>query len=944
MFSDRGKVRWRNAARAALAVLSALCAGTPLAGQVHIDFLSAQVAPPGTQVTIVGQGFGAHPGTVVLTGRRIAALAWSDTQVRFNVPDDAVSGFVYVRAANGARSGAVPFSVDRPLPAGQIAPYGLVLEETGLPGPAFLVETDGSFLYGVSGFETLVTYELRDTQPHVFRSRLYLNQRVADLRLRDGFLFCVGDHGLLIYRCADLQAATPQVAAAVAGGSYLGVDVRPDPTGELDGLLLALSEHAPRWGSNTLRVVFYQFANGELTPLGTFSRTAGADERQFGVALDPLNRKAYVSGWVSLNGSNKYILELSTTNLAVPTLQHREETGFSLAWDMDALDNVLWAATTTTVIGTELFRAYTLRPGTQTLSLGRTVHGGLAIGRVARVRILDCQVTAGCSWYGNRPDIFLLTTFGTATTPAVSRNSLDWAFDITGFAKPAGTNAGKLLLANEWGGFITLDYQVTHKLNLTHRPDYQWVVASAMTEGLHLAEGRVYVANRGAGPWSADGRDLANESRWRRVEFDWTQAEPQPHPVSAVCTRRDPDAGLLIAALGHEKAMAWGEEIIGLLYRETASNIVLLAQAEAFNPPGGGSGGVSAVWPERDLVYMVTGTDGFRAYVVNPLAPSITLHRDCRTSGFATNLYSTAMNARCIKHYADAQGRKLLVGSVPGLLVGQPTVNLFALDYPDGVPNRAQPDRPIRVTHEAALLCSRWKTVRNLDVRPSGLVAVATSAGVGVFHLSWVPALNQMNDVTAWNKIRVPTNTYAPWWHADWTADMADVSFADDQTLYVVKNTEGVWRLVLELDATNRTHRSMATAYYPGVNCGNYTLMLHGWANPDIPTLHHPYGVVADGDTAYVTGWSGKVQRLGLAPGAGVSIQGIRLGAGRVDLAFFSPFGSRVYEVEAAPNLSSASWARRPEAQVWSTGNQTFTARLPAPGLGTEFYRIRIRP
>ncbi len=43
----------------------------------------------------------------------------------------------------------------------------------------------------------------------------------------------------------------------------------------------------------------------------------------------------------------------------------------------------------------------------------------------------------------------------------------------------------------------------------------------------------------------------------------------------------------------------------------------------------------------------------------------------------------------------------------------------------------------------------------------------------------------------------------------------------------------------------------MATAYYPGVTCGmNYTRMLHSWANPDIPTLHHSYGVVADGNIA----------------------------------------------------------------------------------------------
>lgn len=913
--------------------------------QLRIDSVAPGAAQAEAVVTVNGQGFGSSPGFVVLTGRRIQPHSWTDTQITFTVPDDGASGFLAVRTAGGARSAAIPFTVERPLPDGQIAPYGLTLEKTGLPGAAFLVETDGSYLYGISGFETLGTYKLRDTQPHQFLGRVYLNQRVADLRVQGGYLFCVGDHGLLVYRCADLRAGRPVVAAAVAGGSYHGVDVRPDPAGELAGVLVALSEHAPRWGTNLLRVVFYQFVDAEFTPLGTFRREAGAEERQFAVALDPLNRKAYVSGWGSLTGSNKYLLELSTADLASPTLQHREETGALLAGDLDALENVLWAGMTSTALGNTLFQTYTLSPGTAPLSLNRVITGGLAFGRVARVKILDGQVTVGTTWYGNRPDIFLLTTFGSATTAAATRNSLDWAFDVTGYARPAGTNAGKVIVADEWGGFITLDYQVTPKLGLTHQTNYQWVVAAAMTEGLHLAEGRVYVAGRGAGPWSADGRDLANESQWRRVEFDWTQAEPQPHPISAVCTRRDPAAGLLIAALGHEKAMAWGNEIIGLLYRETASNIVLLAQAEAFNPPGSGSEGVSAVWPEPDLVFMATGSDGFRAYVVNPAVPSITSHRDCRASGFATNLYSTALAARCLKHYVDGSNRKLIVGSTPGLLVGSPTLNVFTLSYPDGVPDRSYPDAPIEVVHDAPLECLKWKPVYNLDVRPSGLVAVATSAGVGIFQLAWLAELNQTNDVAAWNRIRVPVEAYAPWWHASWSDDIADVSFADDHTLYVVKSTEGLWRLTLALEATNRTYRCLATAYYPGVNCGmDFTRMLPGWANPDIPTLHNPYGVVTDGDVAYVTGWSGKVQRLTWQRDSGLRIATLTRSASRIDLTFSAPFGDRTYWIETTTRVNGVPWTTVPGAVIRKTGEGTYAAQCPPSGLTTRFYRIGVQP
>jgi hypothetical protein len=171
------------------------------------------------------------------------------------------------------------------------------------------------------------------------------------------------------------------------------------------------------------------------------------------------------------------------------------------------------------------------------------------------------------------------------------------------------------------------------------------------------------------------------------------------------------------------------------------------------------------------------------------------------------------------------------------------------------------------------------------------------------------------------------------------------VDFADDNTLYVVKATEGVWRLTFELDPTNHTHRCMATAYYPGVTCGmNYALMLHGWANPDIPTLHHPYGVVADGDTAYITGWSGKVQRLGLAPDAGVSIENIRIGGSQVEIAFSSPYGSRTYQVETTPSLHPAQWSLRSDAQIRGMGSQAFTAQLPSASVEAQFYRIRMRP
>jgi hypothetical protein len=413
-----------------------------------------------------------------LTGRRVTPKAWSDPQAAFTVPEDSVSGYMAVRTADGARSDEAPFKVERALPDGQIASQGFMLEDSGLPGFAFLVETDGIGMFGVSGFETLSTYELRDRRPHVLRNRLYLNQRIADLRVRDGHLFCVGDHGLVIYRCADLLPGAPRVVAAITGGSYYGIDARPDPAGAREGLLVALSEHAPRWGSHTLRVVFYQFVGGELILLGTLSRPAEPEERQFAVSLDPLNRKAY-----------------------------------------------------------------------------------------------------------------------------------------------------------------------------------------------------------------------------------------------------------------------------------------------------------------------------------------------------------------------------------------------------------------------------------------------------------------------------------APWWHTSWNAAVADVSFGDDHSLYVVKTTEGVWRLSLELDRESLTQRSMATAYYPGVQCGmDYRIMLHGWANPHIPTLQHPYGVVAAGDTAWVTGWSGKVQRLVWQPEAILRITGLHHRAGRFTLRFTSRLGDRAYHIETATHPGADPWTAVPDAVIRQAGRDTYRAEGRADVATTRFYRLRVSP
>ncbi|MCX8035715.1 MAG: IPT/TIG domain-containing protein [Candidatus Sumerlaeia bacterium] len=831
-----------------------------MAAAPSITGLSTHSAAPGESVTIYGSNFGHTGGYVVLSGLRVTATAWSATQITFVVPTDGCSGRLAVRQSGGAISNSVWFVVKRTLPAGQIEPANLRLADTGLPGAAFLIETDGAYFYGISGFETLSTFRIRASGRPELRSRMYLPQRVGDLRLNNGYLFCSGDHGLSVFRCSDLQTRAADPVAAVYVGPCMALDVRDKTGSPFTGTLVALCEYLPRAGTNLLCVDFYRFSNGELIRLGTYSRPGVADERQQAIAIDPLNPKVYVSGAKSLLGSDKYILELDVTDPSSPTLHFRQETGSVLACDMDARGTRLWAGLSLT--GTALFRAYELKPNPEHLTTGPTVVGSLQLGRVTRIRIVDDNVTVGGAWWGARPDVFVLETFGYGTAPAASANSLDWAFDVTGFAE--GTARGKILVADEWGGFITYNYQRPSGYTLTHATDYQWAMAAAMTEGIYLTADRLYVAGRGAGVWSADRFNLANDAQWRFVPWQWGQATPQPHPISALRTRRDPVRGTLIAALGHNKAMAWGEKIYGLLYQETDTSIVLLAFSEEIDPPGAGSEGVSVLWPEPDLVYMITGTDGFRAFVVNPDAPSIRLHKDCLTQGFAANIFSASNIAICMGGCTVGGQYKILIGSQPALLVSSPTLHVFNATYPQGIPNRANPDRPIVITRESALACTDFNAISHLDVRPSGLVAAATQQGVILFHISWIPALNALTNTQAWNKILIPTGDYQPWWHSSYANSFHDVAFGDDRTLYVVKTPEGVWQLAVTLDWGNYTHTCKAAGYYPGFVGGiNNTPMTQGWGNPDIVTLHHPYGLAADGDgTVYVTGWSGKVQRL----------------------------------------------------------------------------------
>ncbi len=853
--ADNGIGRSFMAARCFLFFVGAVFSVLPVQADVHIDHLSRAKAAPGGTVTIYGSGFGDQSGYILVSGLRHKPVSWSADRVTFRLSQDAASGFVCVRDATASLSNKVPFTVKRALPEDQFAPHNFVHIETGLPGASFLVETDGGFLYGIGGFETLTTYRIRNDAPYEFSSRLYLPQRVGDIRIHGGYLFCAGDHGLFVFRCSDLQNGGADPVAVIAGASFMAVDIKEKE----EGALVALCQYKSSGNEDALQVPLYLFSSEELRKVGEFTRTAGRHERQHAIALDPRNAKVYVSGFETLFGADKYLLEIDISDPARPVLNHREETESILLFDLDARKHVLWAGLHGT--GTETFRSYYLRPGAEHLALKQQVHDRFQFGKTTRIKIIDDSVTAGSAWLGARPDVFLLKTFGSETAPDASFDSVDWAFDVTGCAEGAGS--GKVIVADEWAGFLTYEYEAGSECTLTCEHDCRMVVGGAMTEGIHIAGDRLYIAGRGAGVWSADRFDLANEDQWKHVAWNWDDDKPQPHPISALCTRNDPVHGTLIAALGKNKAMAWGEYIYGILYRETTDNITRLAISDAIDPPGLYSSGISAVWAEEDLVFITTGTDGIRAYVVDPDAPAIFLHTDCLSEGFCRDVFSASNMAICMALYRTGGQTYLVAGSKPELFSSASSLHLFTVDYPEGPPTRGFPDRPIVIHKTNELVCMNNMQVDRVRINDSGMIAAATNQGIAVFHISWIPELNAMNNFQAWNSVKVPASSYGPWWNSGWNVVFKDVAFCSGGSVYAVKAPFGIWKIDLEFDEEHFTHESTCSGYYPGVHCGmDYGNMLHGWADPDIVTLHHPYGVAADGRVVYVTGWSGKIDRL----------------------------------------------------------------------------------
>ena len=832
-----------------------------IASSPVITSLSSDYSSIGDLLTIYGYGFGNSEGYIVLTGLCVEPISWTNTQITFKIPRIGASGYIYIRDINSTKSNSVNFKVLRSLPDFQFEPYGLSLIDTGILGPALLVETDGSYVYGVTGYDTLSTYKIFEDSPYELKNRIYLPQRINELRIFDNYLFLTGDMGLFVYRCSDLQNDNPQIVIAIANAAIMALDIKEINGDPIDGVLLALCEYKSWWDSDILHISFFKFDNEELIELGSFQRKEdNVKERQIAIAIDPINPKVYVSGYKTLLGSDKYILEINISKIESPDLNHREELANLLPFDMETINDRLWSGQVHT--GTEGFRAYQLYPGEDYLTLDESIHTKFMLGKTTRVKIIDDDVSVGSSWLGERPDVFIWNTFNSGSSPSASEESIDWAFDITGYSESTGSYDGKIIVADEWGGFLTYEYQKSPSYSINHVKNYHHVPTGAMTAGIHLTDERVYIAGRGGGVWSADKFDLSDESKWRWGDWDFSLENPQPHPVSSLCTREDPDLGTIIVGRAHNKAFAWGSKTYGILYQETNDGITELAISEEIEPKTGNIW-VDMAWPYTDLVYMPTGDDGFRALVINPDKPSIAIHKDCLEVGFGNDNFSNTHHSGTIQYYKDSNGDKIIVASESSIFGGESGLFVFSVSYPEGIPDRNSPDRSIVIKKENSLNCLKYKTVNQMDVTSTGIISVATPQGIGIFHISWIPILNNMSNTQAWNLIKVPLETYEPWWYDGWNNGLDDVSFNTDNEIFVLKTKLGIWKLEIEIDMENYTHQSVCTSYYPGIGGGiDYENLLFGWGNPDIPTLHHPYLLDVDNNSAYVTGWLGKIQKV----------------------------------------------------------------------------------
>ncbi|MCP4602038.1 MAG: hypothetical protein GY847_16235 [Proteobacteria bacterium] len=440
---------------------------------------------------------------VILSGLRILPKEWTSSKITFDVPQSAVSGPLYVRFSNGKTSEKIQhFKVIRGFDK-ESEPKGLKFTSTGINGVAMMIETDGDYLYSVTGSNALTTYQIcqgeadEKTCPlpsditnydegYNVRSRIYFPQRLMAIELFGGCLFCVGSFGLEVFTLEELKTnASPEPVAAIAGAGFHSVAVKA----KNNEIVVAMSEHVPQKHTRRLRAQMYSLngENGEMSLKWEYSSApcqSCTKERLFGIAIDSVYDKVYLGkAEYNLLGTpvgkieeivykdagleNPPILDYTTGygNLQIPwMLQETHASGAS--------HGRLWSGILYMGGGSnESFKVYETSASSP-LELKETINMRPDVVHAERFAILDDQITVGMNNSIGTPDVSFLNTQDTcgckgtacscwATDYGDSADAFDWPHDIAVHPTFPGEDEydGRIFIIDEWGGILTYPYK-----------------------------------------------------------------------------------------------------------------------------------------------------------------------------------------------------------------------------------------------------------------------------------------------------------------------------------------------------------------------------------------------------------------------------------------------------------------------------------------------------
>lgn len=188
----------------------------------HVDRLSAYYGKPGSNVTVFGAGFGADraDGYVVCAGARADVVSWSDTEIVFTVPAEAVRpGYVGIWA-NGRSSNGIYFvPADRPTVSAISPREGAPGTVVSITGTDFGAEQRGGWVSFAGASGQVVSWS--DTHIRVIVPRGVLAGWagvVANGLSSNGILY--GPYGLPFVSSVSTQRLTRGESVTISGRDF----------------------------------------------------------------------------------------------------------------------------------------------------------------------------------------------------------------------------------------------------------------------------------------------------------------------------------------------------------------------------------------------------------------------------------------------------------------------------------------------------------------------------------------------------------------------------------------------------------------------------------------------------------------------------------------------------------------------------------------------------